>query len=116
MKRTYKHFLQDIIEYGETAESFVKNISFEEFEQDKKTFMAVIRALEIIGEAIRYIPDEIKKKYSEVPWHQVIGFRNTVIHEYFGIDKYIVWNTLTEDVPFLKQQISKILIDIENEE
>lgn len=111
MKRTYKHFLQDIIDYAESAENFIKGLNFKEFEEDKKTYFAVIRALEVIGEAIRYIPEEIKKKYQEIPWPQIVGFRNTVIHEYFGIDKKIVWDTVKNDIPFLKNAINRILED-----
>jgi len=116
MKRHYRHFLEDIIEYSESAESFVENMTFQEFEQDKKTYMATVRALEVIGEAIRHIPEEIKQKYWEISWHEIIGFRNIVIHEYFGIDKSVVWNAATVDAPFLKEQISHILKHVEEDE
>ncbi len=113
MKRNYLFFLKDVLEYADKARSFTKGMNFNDFINDEKTFMATVRALEIIGEAIRHIPDEIRKNYPEIPWYQIIGFRNTVIHEYFGIDKKLVWDTLKDDLTFVKEQISKILKDIE---
>lgn len=113
MKRPYKYFLQDALEYAESAEEFIENISFEEFESDKKTVFAVIRALEIVGEALNNIPDEIKDKYKSIPWYKIRGFRNTVIHEYFGIDKRIVWDTVKLNIPFLKKIVNLMLADIE---
>lgn len=112
MKRHYRHFLEDINEYSDKAILFIQNMTFNEFIEDEKTYMATVRALEIIGEAIRHILEEIKQKYREIPWHEIIGFRNTVIHEYFGIDKSIVWNTATIDTLFLKEQISHVLQNV----
>jgi len=116
MKRHYRHFLEDIIEYSEKALKFIDNMSFDEFIEDEKTYMATVRALEIIGEAIRHIPDEIKQKYFEIPWHQITGFRNIVIHEYFGIDKSVVWNAATVDTIFLIEQLSHVLKNIGEDE
>jgi uncharacterized protein with HEPN domain len=112
MRRHYIHFLKDIVEHCDKAQKFVKGLSFDGFIDDEKTYYATVRALEIIGEAINHIPDEIKQKYFEIPWHKIIGFRNMVIHEYFGIDKELVWNTANVNTIFLKEQISKILEDI----
>jgi len=116
MKRHFKHFLDDIIEYSNITLELTQNMTFEDFEKDLKTFLATTRTLEIIGEAINHIPDEIKRKYFEIPWHQIQGFRNTVIHEYFGIDKEIVWNTARKNTIFLIEQISKIILDLKKED
>ncbi|MFH0702054.1 MAG: DUF86 domain-containing protein [bacterium] len=115
MKRTFRHFLEDIVEYSDKAQKFTKDMNYEEFCSDEKTFMAVIRALEIIGEAINHIPKEIQDKSKEIPWYQIRGFRNKVVHEYFGIDKKVVWLTVKEDIPFLKDSICKILKEIAEE-
>lgn len=112
MRRHYVHFLKDIIEYSKVAQDLTNDISQEEFENNLTIFLATTRALEIIGEAINHIPDEIKQKYSEIPWHQIRGFRNTVIHEYFGIDKEVVWTSSKIDTNFLIENISKILEDV----
>ncbi len=115
MKRHYTLFLKDVLEYADKARLFTSGITFDEFVDDEKTYMATVRALEIIGEAIRHIPETIRNKYPEIPWHQIIGFRNTVIHEYFGIDKKLVWDTLKDDLTFVKEQISGILEDIKKD-
>lgn len=78
MKRSIKHFLDDALEYCEKAHGFVENMTFEEFDKDEKTFLAVTRALEIIGEALKNVPEEFKNKYLGIPWKEIIGFRNTV--------------------------------------
>jgi uncharacterized protein with HEPN domain len=113
MKRSIRHFLDDALEYCEKTQKFVADISYEEFRNDDKTFLAVTRALEIIGEALKNIPDEIKTKFPQVPWREIIGFRNTVAHVYFGVDPKIVWNTAKEDVKYLGQLIKVIIKDTE---
>jgi len=115
MKRHYKHFFEDIVEYSKVAQDLIKNLSVEEFENNLTVFLATTRALEIIGEAINHIPEEIKQKYYKIPWHQIVGFRNTVIHEYFGIDKEVVWTAAKLDTVFLTEQISGILEDIDED-
>lgn len=113
MKRDFKHFLDDALEYCDKAQKFVADISYEEFLDDDKTFLAVTRALEVIGEALKNIPDEIKTKFPQVPWREIIGFRNTVAHVYFGVDPKIVWNTAKEDVKYLKELIKSISSSID---
>lgn len=113
MKRSVKHFLDDAIEYCEKAQKFVSNMTFQEFEADEKTFLAVTRALEIIGEALKNIPDELKNKFRNIPWREIIGFRNTVAHAYFGVDAKIVWNTAKEDTKYLKKLLLEIIKEIE---
>jgi uncharacterized protein with HEPN domain len=113
VKRTIKHFLEDVIEYCDKAQNFVEGITFEEFCSDEKTFLAVTRVLEIIGEALKNIPEEVRSKYPEIPWREIIGFRNTVAHVYFGINTKIVWNSAKEDTKFLKPHIQKILDNLE---
>lgn len=115
MRRHYIDFLEDIIENCDKSQEFTDGISFDDFVDDEKTYYATVRALEIIGEAIKYIPDELKQKYFEIPWHKIVGFRNMVIHEYFGIDKEIVWNAARANTIFLKEQIQNILDNFKEE-
>ena len=70
---------------------------------------AVVRNLEIIGEAVKRLPEEIRKHYSDIPWKEIAGFRDVLIHDYFGIDTSVVWKTVVEDLPFLRKHIELIL-------
>lgn len=110
MKRSIKHFLEDALEYCEKAQKFVGQMTFDEFASDEKTFLAVVRSLEIIGEALKNVPEEFRQKYVGIPWREIVGFRNTVAHAYFGINAKIVYNAAIEDtkylIPLLKQMIS----------
>ena len=73
----------------------------------------VIRNLEIIGEAVAHISDDLKQNYPEIPWKDIKRIRNIVVHEYFGINLKVIWNTLNNDIPILKNQIQTIIDDIE---
>jgi uncharacterized protein with HEPN domain len=93
------------------ASVFVKNMDYDIFVKDTKTTYAVIRALEIIGEATKKLPSYIKVDYSQIPWKKMAGMRDKVIHEYFGVDLKRVWNTVNTDLPALKPQFEKMLED-----
>jgi len=108
-KRTPKLLLEDIIESAEKILQYTKGISFEEFSQDNKTVDAVIRNFEIIGEASNLLPDEKKDKYSEIDWHRIRGFRNRIVHDYFGVDLQIIWKIILDQIPGLIIEISKII-------
>lgn len=82
------------------------------FFNDTKTIDAVVRNLSVIGEAVNNIPDEIKIKYQDIPWDEIIGMRNKVIHEYFGVDADILWETIKTDLPIFKKQILKLSKEI----
>lgn len=108
-KRTPKLLLEDIIESAEKILQYTKGISFEEFSKDNKTVDAVIRNFEIIGEASNLIPDELKDKYSEIDWHRIRGFRNRIVHDYFGVDLLIIWKIIFDQIPGLITEITKII-------
>jgi len=109
MKKDPKIFLKHILESIEEIEGFIKEISEEEFSRDVKTQDAVVRRIEVIGEAVKNLPLAFRKKYSEVEWREIAGTRDKLIHHYFGIEMSIVWATCKKDLPKLKKQVSKIL-------
>jgi len=113
VKREIGDYIEDIISAMDKAMDFVKNMSYEEFTRDDKTVFAVVRALEIVGEAVKNIPGVIRKKYPEIPWKDMAGMRNKVIHEYFGVKLNIVWRTVKEEIPPLKPLFEKILKELE---
>jgi len=84
-------------------------LSYEEFIKDSKTKDAVVRNLEIIGEAAKVIPKDVQKRYDDIPWTQIIGMRNRLIHGYFIVDYKIVWHIITNELPDLKRKMEKIL-------
>jgi uncharacterized protein with HEPN domain len=111
-ERDPSDYLADIIDSIEKVESFVEGFDFENFSKDTKTIYAVVRALEIIGEATKNLPESLKVKHPEVPWRDMAGFLDKV-DDYFGVDLEVVWDTATKDAPFLKPLIVKILHEIE---
>lgn len=101
-------YLKDILNAMESIEEFVRGMEFEQFEQDDKTTSAVIRKFEIIGEAAKKIPESLKKKYPKIPWKEMAGMRDKLIHFYFGIDYKLVWQTIRDRIP----QIRPLILDI----
>jgi uncharacterized protein with HEPN domain len=107
--RDYINFLEDISDGIAKVEQFIHGVTFEQFAKDDKTFFAVIRALEIIGEATKSIPSEVKEIHADIPWRELAGMRDKLIHQYFGVDVRVVWKTAKEDLPKLKQKLNAIL-------
>ena len=107
-KREWKLFVEDILESVEKIEEYVKDMTPDDFKQDRKTTDAVVRNFEIIGEASRYIPDDIKIKFQNVDWKAIVGLRNRIAHEYFGISLAIVWEIIKGELPILKEQMKEI--------
>lgn len=106
--REYRDYIQDIIESINDIEVFTKNMCFENFIKDKKTINAVIRSIEVIGEATKKIPNTIRKKNPSIPWKKMADMRDKLIHEYFGIDLAILWKTVKEDIPSLHSLIQNL--------
>lgn len=107
-KREWKLFVEDILESIELIEEFVKDMKLEDFKEDRKTIDAVVRNFEIIGEASKYIPDDVKNKFQKVDWKAIVGLRNRIAHEYFGISLKIVWEIIERELPILKKQMKEI--------
>ena len=108
-ERDFRLYLVDILDSGSAVLAFVKDLSFEEFCNDRKTSSAVIREFEIIGEAVGKIPDELKQKHPDVEWQDIKDFRNLLIHEYFGVDMEIMWKIIQENLPVLMNAVKEIL-------
>ena len=109
MNRVYIDYLRDMLENAQRAIHFVNGMNYEVFAKDDKTVYAVIRAVEIIGEAAGNIPEEIRSKYPDIPWRDVKGMRNKLIHQYFGINMEVVWQTIHEDLPMIIAILEDIL-------
>lgn len=107
-ERDFHLYLADIFDSGIAIIEFVKGLSFEEFCNDRKTYSAVIREFEIIGEAAGKLPDKLKIDYPDVEWQDIKDFRNLLTHEYFGIDLEIVWRIIQDDLPVLIDTVKKI--------
>jgi len=107
--RDYKLYLKDILAAIESIEAFVEGMDLETFRADDKTASAVIRKFEIIGEAAKGVPEEIRRSYPKVPWKEMAGMRDRLIHFYSGVDYGLVWRTIKERLPEVKPQIAEIL-------
>jgi uncharacterized protein with HEPN domain len=113
-KRVYWDYVKDISDSIEDAQEFVKGYTFEDFKNDKKTIYAVIRAIEVIGEATKKIPRSIRDKYPDIPWKDMAGMRDKLIHEYFGVDVEVLWKTAQQDLPTLRVLISEVMGELED--
>ncbi len=105
--RDHTLFIEDILLAIERIESFIGEMDFDAFVEDDKTLSAVVRKLEIIGEAVKQLPESFTKHHSTIPWKQIAGMRDKLIHFYFGIDPLLVWQTVKNRLPELKA----VLID-----
>jgi uncharacterized protein with HEPN domain len=113
MTRQYKDALYDILDAIKKAQSFVEGIDFDTFRaNDEKTF-AVTRALEIIGEAVKQIPESERTRYPQIPWKAVAGMRDKLIHGYYVVSLIRVWETLQRDLPPLAEVVSDMLVELE---
>jgi uncharacterized protein with HEPN domain len=108
-ERDISVYCMDLLDSANAILEFVNGFSFERFCNDRRTYSAVIREFEVIGEAVGKLSDDIKKRYSEVEWQDIKDFRNLLIHEHFGVDLEIIWKIIKEDLPGLMKAVRKIL-------
>ena len=113
--RNYRLYLKDIFEAMVASQAFVEGMGFDAFVADDKTASAVVRKLEIIGEATKNVPDLIRQKYPQVPWRDMAGMRDRIIHAYFDVNYSVVWETVENRIPLLQPIIGQILKDLEAE-
>lgn len=109
-------FLEDTLNAMVKAELFIADMTYEEFLKDEKSIFAVIRAIEVIGEALKHVPPELRQKFSDIPWRDITGMRDILIHEYFGVDLETVWETVKTDIPSIKPLIVELLNNIKTKQ
>ena len=109
LERDYTLYLQDIIDAIDAIGSYINGLDYEQFIENPMVVDAVLRRLEVIGEAAKAIPPEIRKKNPDIPWTKIVGLRNIVIHRYFGIDEENIWEIVTVNIVQLKQQIIELI-------
>jgi len=107
-------YLNDILQSIDKILEFTEGMDFEDFKNNVLVFDAITRNFEIIGEASTHIPEKIKSTYNDIPWQKMKSMRNIVAHEYFGLDKKIIWTTIQKSIPELKGKISNILKEMES--
>ena len=108
-KRGDRDFLLDIREAAERIIGYISEMNYEQFLTDIKTQDAVVRNLEIIGEAVKNLSKALKKEHGEVEWKQIAGMRDKIIHQYFGIQWDIVWSAINDKIPPLKEKIEEMI-------
>ena len=112
MMREYRDYLEDILQAIDDTADFTTELSFEDFARDRKTVNAVIRSLEVLGEAAKSIPGDIRAQAPYIPWRRMAGMRDKLVHEYFGVDLGIVWSVIHEELPALRPYVKKLLTQL----
>lgn len=112
MKRTFRDYATDILTCYQETQEFTQGLDFNAFAQDRKTVNAVVRSLEVMGEAAKRIPAETREKYPKIPWKKITSMRDKLIHEYSGVDLEIVWGVVKEELPPLKPLLELLCQDL----
>ncbi len=108
MSREYHFFIEDMRKACDKVIRYTTSLTREQFVADEKTFDAVMRDLEIIGEAAKHVPVEIRARHPQIDWRKISGLRDVVAHEYFGLDVEIIWDVITREVPTLHEQLGQV--------
>jgi uncharacterized protein with HEPN domain len=115
MNNEFLDYVEDILEAMDKAEILLEDVTYDQFEADFRINFAVVRALEIIGEATKRLPINIRQRYPNVPWRGMAGMRDRIIHGYDNVDLQIVWDVVKRDIPRIKPRIQQILADYEKQ-
>ena len=114
MKRKVKLYIGDIIDNMKLAQQLAGETDFATFVEEKRIHYAVIRCIEIIGEAVKHVPDDVRSRYPSIPWKQMAGMRDMLIHFYMGVDFEIVWKVVKEQFPLITRQIEPIFNELDD--
>jgi uncharacterized protein with HEPN domain len=113
MSAEFLDYVEDMLDAMDKAEDLVQGVVYAQFEADYRINFAVVRALEIIGEAARRLPETVRQKYPDVPWRGMAGMRDRIIHGYDTVDLQVVWDVIKKDIPHVRPQLKQILIQYE---
>ena len=116
MSYEFLDYVDDILDAMDKAEILLEDVTYDQFESDFRINFAVVRALEIIGEATKRLPMDVRQQYPKIPWKGMAGMRDRIIHGYDNVDLHIVWDVVKQDIPPVKPQIQQILEDYEDQE
>ena len=108
-KREFLDYVADIQNATQNISQFIAGMTWAQFAEDQKTIYAVVRAFEIIGKAAKKVPLSVRKRHAKVPWKQMTGMRDKLIHEYFGVNHEVLWKTAQEDIPPAQRLIGKVM-------
>ena len=115
MFRDFQVYIEDIIDAIDKIEEYTGQLTYESFIKDKKTVDAVVRNFEIIGEATKHIPERVRKQHPDIPWRDMAGLRDRLIHGYFGVNLDVIWKTLKERLPIVKPLVEDALAKMKEE-
>jgi uncharacterized protein with HEPN domain len=113
MPRAYKLYLQDIVNAAHFIEKQTTGLTYEALVADELRLPAILHNLTVIGEAIKHVPDDIRQEYDHIPWREIAGTRDVIVHGYFALNLTIIWHAVTVEVPQLRRQIEEILNNLD---
>lgn len=116
MSNEFLDFVEDILDAMDKAEILLHDVTYDQFEDNFRINFAVVRALEIIGEATRRLPMSLRQEYADIPWKNMAGMRDRIIHGYDTVDLQIVWDVVKKDIPQIRPRIQQILVDYGEQE